>query len=47
MTGLKSLNVYHTTVTEKGVQGLKAALPNCHVVFDRDSALPNRRSVKS
>ena len=45
MAGLKSLNLYHTLVTEKGVQGLKSALPSCEIVFDRDSALPNRRST--
>jgi hypothetical protein len=44
MTGLKSLNLYHTLVTEKGMQDLKAALPSCEIVFDRDSARPNRRS---
>jgi len=31
-------------VTEKGLQSLKTALPQCEVVFDRDSALPNRRA---
>ncbi|MBM3794928.1 MAG: hypothetical protein FJW31_12860 [Acidobacteria bacterium] len=42
--GLKTLNLYHTLVTDKGYQALKAALPDCEMVFDRDSALPNRRS---
>ena len=45
MTGLKSLNLYHTLVTEKAMQELKSALPSCEIVFDRDSALPNRRSA--
>ena len=45
MAGLKSLNLYHTLVTEKGMQELKTALPACEIVFDRDSALPNRRSA--
>jgi hypothetical protein len=31
-------------MTEKGLQELKAALPSCEIIFDRDSALPNRRS---
>ena len=44
MAGLKALNLYHTLVTEKGLQSLKAALPQCAVVFDRDSALPTRRA---
>jgi hypothetical protein len=43
MAGLKHLNLYHTLVTEKGIQELKTALPECRIVFDRDSALPNRR----
>jgi hypothetical protein len=44
MAGLKALNLYHTLVTEKGWQEIKSALPSCEIVFDRDSALPNRRS---
>jgi len=44
MAGLKALNLYHTLVTEKGLQSLKAVLPQCAVVFDRDSALPTRRA---
>jgi hypothetical protein len=43
MTNLKLLNLYHTRVTEKGYEQLKAALPNCQITFDRDSSLPNRR----
>ena len=45
MAGLESPNLYHTLVTEKVMQELKAALPSCEIVFDRDSALPNRRSA--
>lgn len=45
MAGLKSLNLYHTLVTEKGMQEVQKALPACQIVFDRDSALPNRRSA--
>jgi hypothetical protein len=44
MSGLKSLNLYHTLVTEKGKDELAAALPACKIIFDRDSALPNRRA---
>ena len=44
IAGLKSLNLYHTLMTERGLQELKTALPTCEIVFDRDSALPNRRS---
>ncbi len=43
MTSLRELNIYHTLVTEKGMLALKTALPDCKIVFDRDSALPNRR----
>jgi hypothetical protein len=43
MSALRSLNLYHTLVTEKGLERLKAALPQCGIVFDRDSALPARR----
>jgi hypothetical protein len=44
MTSLKELNLYHTLVTEKGLEDLEGALPDCEITFDRDSALPNRRS---
>lgn len=40
---LKELNLYHTLVTEKGFETLKSALPNCQIIFDQDSAQPNRR----
>jgi hypothetical protein len=43
MRGLKRLNLYHTTVTDAAFEKLKAALPNCTIVYDRESALPNRR----
>jgi hypothetical protein len=43
MPSLKVLNLYHTLITEKGLAQLKAALPDCGIVFDRDSALPARR----
>jgi len=44
MASLKALNLYHTLVTENGMQDLRTGLPTCAIVFDRDSALPNRRS---
>ena len=44
MAGLRNLNLYHTLVSEKGYDELKAALAGCAIVFDRDSALPNRRT---
>jgi N-acyl-D-amino-acid deacylase len=43
MKSLKRLNLYHTLVSEKGFEQLKAALPGCHIVYDRDSSLPTRR----
>jgi len=43
MVNLRSLSLYHTLVSEKGYEQLKAALPDCRIVFDRDSSLPNRR----
>jgi hypothetical protein len=30
-------------VTEPGYQKLKAALPGCRIIWDRDSSLPTRR----
>lgn len=43
MTRLRRLNLYHTLVTEPGQKKLQAALPDCRIIFDRDSSLPNRR----
>jgi len=34
------------TLMEKGMQELKGGLPTCAIVFDRDSALPSRRSMR-
>jgi Leucine-rich repeat (LRR) protein len=43
MKGLRWLNIYHTLVTERGQNRLRESLPGCRIVFDRDSAMPNRR----
>jgi hypothetical protein len=43
MRNLRLLNLYHTLITDKGYNQLKAALPNCKIVWDRESALTNRR----
>jgi internalin A len=43
MTSLKSLNLYHTLVSEKAYQRLRQALPECQIIYDRNSALPARR----
>ena len=43
MSGLIYLNLYHTLVTEKAYRELKAALPDCQIVWDRESSMPNRR----
>ena len=40
---LRVLNLYHTLVTEEAYQKLKANYPQCDIIWDRDSALPNRR----
>lgn len=44
MPSLQSLNLYHTLVSEKGYDDLRKTLAACHIVFDRDSALPHRRT---
>jgi hypothetical protein len=40
---LEVLNLYHTLITETGVQRIKSSLPKCKVIWDENSALPNRR----
>jgi len=38
-----SLDLYHTTVSKKAYEGLRAAIPQCQIFFDEDSGLPTRR----
>jgi hypothetical protein len=45
MPNLQSVNLYHTLVTEKGAKRLREARPKCEVIWDRDSARPNRRKT--
>jgi N-acyl-D-aspartate/D-glutamate deacylase/Leucine-rich repeat (LRR) protein len=43
MKSLKELNLYHTLVTQAAYERIQAALPECTIVYDRESSLPNRR----
>jgi hypothetical protein len=43
MPKLRTLNLYHTLITEAGVARIQKALPDCRILWDRDSALPTRR----
>jgi len=43
MAGLKSVNLYHTLVSEKGFAALKKQRPDSEIVWDFDSSLPGRR----
>jgi hypothetical protein len=45
MPALRTVNLYHTLFTENGVKRLKEKLPKCKVIWDRDSARPNRRKT--
>ena len=40
---LRSLNLYHTLVTETGIEALRAGLPGCLIAWDRESSQPTRR----
>jgi Leucine-rich repeat (LRR) protein len=42
-TKVKSLNLYHTLVTQQGYLELKSALRDCRIIWDADSSRPNRR----
>ena len=44
LRGLKELDLYHTLVSEKGFEQLKALLPGCRIQYDRDSTRRERRS---
>jgi N-acyl-D-aspartate/D-glutamate deacylase/Leucine-rich repeat (LRR) protein len=43
LKNLKELNLYHTLITDAGFERLKSGLPDCRIIYDRESALPNRR----
>jgi internalin A len=40
---LRRVNLYHTFVTAKGEAELKKTLPECQMIWDKESSLPNRR----
>jgi hypothetical protein len=40
---LDYLNLYHTLVSETVFGTLRDALPDCEIVWEKESALPNRR----
>jgi hypothetical protein len=42
-TQLKVINLYHTLVTDKGMEALRKSLSGCRIVWERDSAQPIRR----
>jgi hypothetical protein len=43
MPEMRSLNLYHTQVTQAGVDRIKALLPNCRIAWERDATSPNGR----
>ena len=45
MPSLQWVNLYHTLVTANGADKLKKAMPKTQIVWDRDSARPNRRKT--
>jgi hypothetical protein len=45
MPNLRVANLYHTLLSETGAAKLKEQLPNCQIIWDRDSARPNRRKT--
>ena len=40
---LKSLDLYHTLVSDKGYERIKTSVPKCSIFWDKDSTLPSRR----
>jgi hypothetical protein len=47
MPTLESLDLYHTPVSKKAYESLRAALPNCRIFYDDQSASPNRRVIRA
>jgi hypothetical protein len=43
LAGLKSLDLYHTKISQEGVKRVREALPECRVVWELDSA--GRRGI--
>jgi hypothetical protein len=41
---LQSLDLYHTSVSKKAYEALRAALPRCQIFYDEQSGSPNRRT---
>jgi multidrug efflux pump subunit AcrB len=44
LRSLRQLDLFHTVVTEKGINGLNTSLPNCRIFWDRNSGRRERRS---
>ena len=42
---LKSLDLYHTLVSDSGYRAIKSALPQCQIFWDKDSSLTSRRKL--
>ena len=40
---LKLLDLYHTLVSDRGYERIKSSLPQCNILWEKDSALPSRR----
>jgi len=43
LDSLEVVDLYHTLVTEGGLEKLQSILPQCRIIWDRDSGLSNRR----
>jgi hypothetical protein len=44
---LQSLDLYHTPVSKKAYEALRASLPQCRIFYDEQSASPNRRVTRA
>jgi hypothetical protein len=42
---LKSLDLYHTLVSDRGYQQIRSALPECQILWEKDSSLTSRRKL--
>ena len=43
MSTLRVLDLYHTPISKRAHAALQAALPQCRIIYDDQSASPNRR----
>jgi hypothetical protein len=45
MDKLRLLDLYHTQISENAFESLKGALPQCRILYQKESGFPGRRGT--